>query len=127
MDNSAELNQLYAEQNSLELSKAALESKIARLRTAKSQVDSIESDVRQLKKTVQDEKSIGDDVWTGTQRDLHIQFLSSMLDADYQSYIQNIGSFRDSIADEIRRLDSELLNTVGLLEWIWSKITSLFS
>lgn len=126
MDNTAELNRLYAERDSLKRTKSTLEDKISRLRAARKQVDYIEKDVRKLKKSAQDEKEIGSKEWTGSNRDQHIQFLSSSLDLDYQTYIQNIQSLSDSISDEIRRLDSELFDTVGLLDWVWSKISSLF-
>ena len=126
MDNTAELNRLYAERDSLKRTKASLEDKISRLRVARKQVNYIEKDVRKLKKQAQDEKEIGNKEWTGSNRDQHIQFLSASLDSDYQIYIQNIQTLSDNISDEIRRLDLELLDTVGLLEWVWSKITSLF-
>ncbi len=113
----AELNQCVSD-------KASIEEKLERLRTAKKEVASVQTEIKDLKSKVKD-KANQPDTWQGKKLTEFKNLMEGAFKTDYDTYYKKIDNYYDEICDEITRLENEANEKGGLIGWLGNQINNL--
>ncbi|EIA21336.1 hypothetical protein KKC_01814 [Listeria fleischmannii subsp. coloradonensis] len=104
--------------------KASIEEKLERLRTAKKEVASVQTEIKDLKSKVKD-KSDQPDTWQGKKLTEFENLMEGAFKTDYDTYYKKIDNYYDEICDEITRLENEANEKGGLIGWLGNQINNL--